>query len=68
MIHADMLFLMTDVDCLYDKNPRSNPDARSIDVVEDIESLEADGTFFFFFSSRSLQPFPRFAARHLPGA
>lgn len=42
MIHADLLFLMTDVDCLYDKNPRSNPDARAIDVVEDISSLEAD--------------------------
>lgn len=45
MIHADMLFLMTDVDCLYDKNPRTNPDARAIEVVEDIGSLEADGTF-----------------------
>ncbi|KAJ6788043.1 hypothetical protein PWT90_07485 [Aphanocladium album] len=42
MIHADMLFLMTDVDCLYDKNPRSNPDARAIEVVEDIGALEAD--------------------------
>lgn len=45
MIHADMLFLMTDVDCLYDKNPRNHPDARAIEVVEDIGSLEADGTF-----------------------
>lgn len=44
MIHADLLFLMTDVDCLYDKNPRSNPDARPIEVVEDISALEADGT------------------------
>lgn len=42
MIHADLLFLMTDVDCLYDSNPRTNPDARSIDVVEDIGALEAD--------------------------
>lgn len=42
MIHADLLFLMTDVDCLYDKNPRSNPDARAIEVVEDINALEAD--------------------------
>lgn len=45
MIHADLLFLMTDVDCLYDKNPRTNPDARAIEVVEDIGALEADGTF-----------------------
>jgi glutamate 5-kinase len=42
MVHADYLFLMTDVDCLYDKNPRSNPDAKAIEVVTDIDSLEAD--------------------------
>lgn len=42
MVHADLLFLMTDVDCLYDKNPRTNPDARPIEVVEDIGQLVAD--------------------------
>ncbi|KAH6897028.1 Aspartate/glutamate/uridylate kinase [Thelonectria olida] len=42
MIHADMLFLMTDVDCLYDKNPRTNPDAQPIEVVEDISAIQAD--------------------------
>ncbi|KAM0255562.1 hypothetical protein ACHAQJ_005633 [Trichoderma viride] len=42
MIHADLLFLMTDVDCLYDKNPRSHPDAKPIEIVEDISALEAD--------------------------
>ncbi|KAF2489281.1 glutamate 5-kinase [Lophium mytilinum] len=42
MVQADYLFLMTDVDCLYDKNPRSNPDAKAIEVVESIEDLEAD--------------------------
>ncbi|KFA63499.1 hypothetical protein S40285_00293 [Stachybotrys chlorohalonatus IBT 40285] len=42
MIHADLLFLMTDVDCLYDKNPRTNPDAQPIEVVKDIAALEAD--------------------------
>ncbi|KAH8889548.1 glutamate 5-kinase [Thozetella sp. PMI_491] len=42
MVHADLLFLMTDVDCLYDKNPRSNPDAQPIEVVEDIGALVAD--------------------------
>jgi glutamate 5-kinase len=36
MVQADYLFLMTDVDCLYDKNPRTNPDAKAIEVVEDI--------------------------------
>ncbi|KAM7201006.1 glutamate 5-kinase [Naviculisporaceae sp. PSN 640] len=42
MVHADLLFLMTDVDCLYDKNPRTNPDAQPIEVVEDIGALVAD--------------------------
>lgn len=42
MVQADYLFLMTDVDCLYDKNPRTNPDAQPIEVIEDISTLEAD--------------------------
>ncbi|KXJ97577.1 Aspartate/glutamate/uridylate kinase [Microdochium bolleyi] len=42
MVHADFLFLMTDVDCLYDKNPRTYPDAQPIEVVEDIGAIQAD--------------------------
>ena len=42
MVQADYLFLMTDVDCLYDSNPRTNPDAKAIEIVEDIGELEAD--------------------------
>ncbi|KAL8743698.1 MAG: hypothetical protein Q9190_003966 [Brigantiaea leucoxantha] len=42
MVQADYLFLMTDVDCLYTKNPRKFPDAQPIEVVKDIASLEAD--------------------------
>lgn len=42
MVQADYLFLMTDVDCLYDSNPRKNPDAKAIEIVEDIGQLEAD--------------------------
>ncbi|KAF2485184.1 Aspartate/glutamate/uridylate kinase [Neohortaea acidophila] len=42
MVQADYLFLMTDVDCLYDTNPRQNADAKAIEVVEDIGALEAD--------------------------
>ena len=42
MVQADYLFLMTDVDCLYDKNPRMHPDAQPIEVIEDISSLVAD--------------------------
>ncbi|CAG8181740.1 unnamed protein product [Penicillium salamii] len=42
MVKADYLFLMTDVDCLYSENPRNNPNAKPIEVVTDISSLEAD--------------------------
>ncbi|KJY02410.1 hypothetical protein TI39_contig53g00021 [Zymoseptoria brevis] len=42
MVQADYLFLMTDVDCLYDKNPRTHPDALPIEVVSDIADLAAD--------------------------
>ncbi|KAI4158223.1 MAG: hypothetical protein LQ342_007634 [Letrouitia transgressa] len=42
MVQADYLFLMTDVDCLYNKNPRTHADAQAIEVVEDVASLEAD--------------------------
>ncbi|KAJ5178920.1 hypothetical protein N7492_002130 [Penicillium capsulatum] len=41
-VKADYLFLMTDVDCLYTANPRSDPDAKPIEVVSDISTLEAD--------------------------
>lgn len=57
MVHADMLFLMTDVDCLYDKNPRTNPDAQPIEVIDDIDALEADGK-----SPAYPHPHPRFLA------
>src|SRR3954453_7602784 len=42
MVHADYLFLMTDVDCLYDKNPRTNPDAKPVFVVDNIDALDVD--------------------------
>lgn len=42
MVQADYLFLMTDVDCLYDKNPRTHSSALPIEVVEDISTLAAD--------------------------
>lgn len=40
MIHADYLFLMTDVECLYDDNPRTNPEAKPILIVDDIYDLK----------------------------
>ena len=42
MVQADYLFLMTDVDCLYDQNPRIYPSANPLPVVTDITNLEAD--------------------------
>lgn len=52
MVHADYLFLMTDVDGLYTANPRTNPDAKAIEVVDDIDALQADG------ESHCLPPHP----------
>ncbi|CAI5756301.1 unnamed protein product [Candida verbasci] len=40
MIYADYLFLMTDVECLYDDNPRTNPDAKPIIIVDKIDELQ----------------------------
>ncbi|CAN6650435.1 glutamate 5-kinase [Trichomonascus vanleenenianus] len=42
MVNADFLFLMTDVDCLYTDNPRSNPDAQPVLVVNDVTRLKVD--------------------------
>ncbi|KAJ1673975.1 Glutamate 5-kinase, partial [Spiromyces aspiralis] len=39
MVHADFLFLLTDVDCLYTDNPRRNPNAKPITTVTDIGAL-----------------------------
>ena len=33
---ADLLILLTDIDALYDKNPREHPDAKPIRLVEEI--------------------------------
>lgn len=42
LIGADMLILLTDTDGLYDGNPSENPEARLIDMVEEItEEIEA---------------------------
>ncbi|KAI8067495.1 Aspartate/glutamate/uridylate kinase [Gongronella butleri] len=42
MVKADYLFLMTDVDCLYTDNPRSNPNARPVKVCSDIDALRQE--------------------------
>jgi glutamate 5-kinase len=43
MIHADYLFLFTDVDGLYTANPRKDPSARLIEVVESIAAIRTQG-------------------------
>lgn len=39
LINADYLFLLTDVECLYTDDPRSNPDAKPVLVVNDLQKL-----------------------------
>ncbi|KAH9977046.1 glutamate 5-kinase [Lactifluus volemus] len=41
MVHADYLFLFTDVDGLYTANPRKDPSARLIEVVESTAAIRA---------------------------
>lgn len=43
MIHADYLFLLTDVDGLYTANPRKDPTARKIDVVTSVADIRSQG-------------------------
>ncbi|KAF9533670.1 Aspartate/glutamate/uridylate kinase [Crepidotus variabilis] len=42
MIHADYLFLLTDVDGLYNTNPRKDPLAKLIPVVQSIAAIRAE--------------------------
>ena len=39
IVNAQYLFLLTDVDCLYSDNPRVNPNATPIGLVDDLEKL-----------------------------
>ncbi|KAE9395977.1 glutamate 5-kinase [Gymnopus androsaceus JB14] len=41
MIHADYLFLLTDVDGLYTANPRKDPTAKQIEVVTSISAIRS---------------------------
>jgi glutamate 5-kinase len=40
LIDADALVILTDVDGLYDSDPRTNPKAKRIEVVKDIKEVE----------------------------
>lgn len=37
LIHADLLILLSDIDGLFTDNPRKNPDAKFIEIVENID-------------------------------
>lgn len=39
LVGADVLVILTDVDGLYDSDPRRNPGARRIDLVDDVDSV-----------------------------
>jgi glutamate 5-kinase len=41
LVDADLLVLLTDVDGLYDRDPRRHPDARRIEVVDDLDAVAA---------------------------
>ena len=38
IVEADRLIILTDIDGLYDSNPKTNPNAKKLDVVEQIDS------------------------------
>ncbi|MBQ9871233.1 MAG: glutamate 5-kinase [Eubacterium sp.] len=38
LIHADLLVLLTDIDGFYTDNPRTNPDAKKLSIIEKIDS------------------------------
>merc|ERR1719217_1813749 len=41
-LEADWLFLFTDVDNLYDKNPKTNSDARALQIVQEPWALQVE--------------------------
>lgn len=43
MLHADYLFLLTDVDSLYTANPRKDPSANAIEIVESVSAIRSQG-------------------------
>jgi glutamate 5-kinase len=41
---ADLLVLFSDIDGVYTDNPKSNPDAKLVELVDDVEKLKANIT------------------------
>jgi glutamate 5-kinase len=50
MINADYLFLLTDVDGLYTSNPRKDPNAKAIEVVNSVSEIRKRGRDRFISS------------------
>lgn len=42
LIEADMLVILTDIDGLYDKDPRKGAGAKMLSIVDDVDSLAVD--------------------------
>jgi glutamate 5-kinase len=42
LVGADLLVMLSDIDGLYDSDPHTNPEAKLIPLVEDIEAIDAD--------------------------
>jgi glutamate 5-kinase len=51
MCGADYLFLLTDVEGLYEDNPRKVPGARRVTIVRDIEEVRKMGASLSFESA-----------------
>jgi glutamate 5-kinase len=49
MIHADYLFLLTDVDGLYTANPRKDPSAKHIEIVTSVSVIRSQGEIATIF-------------------
>ena len=65
IVHADYLFLLTDVECLYTDNPRNNPDAKPVRVVRDIEKVKRQGkSTSFIEEATEVQSQPQHWGRH----
>ena len=54
MIHADFLILLTDVDGLYTANPRKDPTAKQVEVVESVAAIRSQGWFILLLYSLAL--------------
>ncbi len=57
MIHADYLFLLTDVDGLYTANPRKDPKAKLIEVVTSVTAIRSQGKLKRTGSTHPLTPY-----------